>query len=311
MTGDLVPRRKVNEYLARAQSRGNQFSIRRDLVTAGVLTKMEALFLHDLINHTTRKKMRWLKVEGLWYFLCTVTFMWKSFRWDRNIQARLLKALSKKGFLKTCQRGKYANRRRWICLDLLKLEECLDEKKQSSSKNDDGESSKNDEGTSSNDDRMNNKEMNNRPRRSPPPRPWPNGMDDQPSTPTETDPLVEEFDLPCARRLAETLFKKGKAMRSKVNLTKWAAEFTKLRKAGVKRKRIKVVLDWFLENVGGYKVPETYSAASFCLLGEYPDGKPKGFIQVENAMDRKVRDDEQKKANRDPNELTSEEKWGY
>src|SRR5262245_39186135 len=98
--GDKVS--KYRRHLLRAQAARNHFTFRRDFVTSGLMTRDEALFFQDLLNHAAMCESSGKTDDGGW-FLCTVKYLRRSLGWSKDIQARLINALMRKDFI-DCRR---------------------------------------------------------------------------------------------------------------------------------------------------------------------------------------------------------------
>ena len=81
-------------------------------------------------------------------------------------------------------------------------------------------------------------------------------------------------DHKCATYLHQALIRHNKVMR-RVSISAWSREFLRLSQS-VEWSRIKKVLDWYCENIGGDFIPACYSASSFC----------EKFPKLEDAMRR-------------------------
>ncbi len=123
---------KYCDQLLRAQSSRNRFSFRRDYATSGIMTKLEALFIQDLINKVTMPKTK--KIEhkigdGVVriFFLCTVGYLQRSLAWDKVSQNRFLKSLEEKGFVQVKRLGEKGRRHVWI--NIKAIEDAVDQAK--------------------------------------------------------------------------------------------------------------------------------------------------------------------------------------
>ena len=116
-----------NELLLQSQSMDNRFSFRRDYVTTKVMSKLEALFIQDLINRATMKGVYKKIVEekdgSQPYFLCTVEFLERSLDWEHKTQSRLIGTLQEKGFIRVHYTG--LPRKRFVWIDILKIEQAV------------------------------------------------------------------------------------------------------------------------------------------------------------------------------------------
>jgi hypothetical protein len=116
--------RTYDRHMTRAMSRDNYFFFRRDYVLSGVMTKYEALFFQDVINHYHAKGTVKKAVGERRYMLCTVEYLEKSLGWDHVTQSRLLRSLKRKGFLETKKLG--CPPRRWVWLNIAAVEDEVD-----------------------------------------------------------------------------------------------------------------------------------------------------------------------------------------
>jgi hypothetical protein len=110
-------------HMHRALAADNWFAFRRDYVVAGLLTKIEALFLADPISLAGAPKTPRKKIDGKVFFRCTGKKLKRSLAWDSDAQTRYLGALRQKGFVETVRLG--APSRRWVYLDLAAVEDAL------------------------------------------------------------------------------------------------------------------------------------------------------------------------------------------
>lgn len=90
--------------LLKAWSTNNNFSFHRDFVK--IMSKMEALFIQDIINLATLDKAHY--VDG--WFQCTTGFLQGSLNWTEKEQMKLLQKLKKKGYLSVERKGIPATR---------------------------------------------------------------------------------------------------------------------------------------------------------------------------------------------------------
>lgn len=88
--------------------------------------------------------------------------------------------------------------------------------------------------------------------------------------------LKDSFEYKCSVKLCDNLKSKGKIIRTKINLKEWSEHFRELMQAKTK-KRIKIVLRWYLEHLRERWCPKLYCARTFC----------ERFAKVEDAMRRK------------------------
>lgn len=79
-----VSKAKCGRLVRRAGAKVNWFHFRRDFVMTKLLTRNQAMFLQDLMNHSE------IHADDEDWFLCTVEYLQRSLDWDRNIQNRML-----------------------------------------------------------------------------------------------------------------------------------------------------------------------------------------------------------------------------
>lgn len=128
-------------HVLRARSSSNHFTFSRDWVE--IMPKYTALFLQDLINRASHKRVRKKLIvdkDGVEreYFMCSIKFMKKHpMDWDKNTQTRFFKYLEdpSREFVKTSFIGHPS--RRWVYIDILKVETAVDKvlQEQSTGKN--------------------------------------------------------------------------------------------------------------------------------------------------------------------------------
>lgn len=121
----MVSSAVYQEHMLRAQGAGNWFQFRRDYVTSKLLTKIQALFLQDLINHAGARDTKRKLIDGEAFFLCTTEYLRNSLSWEPDSQQALLSQLKTKGFIKVRRIG--VPPLRWICIDVEAIETALDE----------------------------------------------------------------------------------------------------------------------------------------------------------------------------------------
>lgn len=117
------------KHLLRTQNYKNYFIFRRDFVKYGLMDKLEALMISDLINMSGMLKCKKKTFEGTdktkrQYFLCTKAYLEKSLNWTRKEQIRILANLEILSFIKTVKKG--SPPKRWIFIDVEHIEESLD-----------------------------------------------------------------------------------------------------------------------------------------------------------------------------------------
>lgn len=284
-----------HDILMWSQSQGNRFTFRRDFVIFDLLTKLEAVFIQDLINRATMKKIIRKEIEGKTYFLCTVEFLIRSLRWDRNHQIRLIKKLSEedRDYLRVKKLGNPPSR--WMWINIVKLEKDLQNAMKSSSTSfsvDETTSNDVDE-TTSNDVTKNvttevvtkqKKKKENvthsvRDRHTP----SKSGFLPQETTNEKTDSL-SKIDEEFAKQLYKALGDKNKLMRRNSSIVKWSKEFRLLRE-DIEVDRIRKVLNWYCKNIGVDRVRQVYSAKAF----------REEFLKLENNMDVQLKIKEEQK----------------
>ncbi len=138
---NTIPLDTYLRHIERARGAGNWFIFSRDYVTSGAMSKLQALFIQDLINLAAMKST---KKDADGFFLCTKEYLDSSLRWDADTQKDTLRALKKgpytvrkkvdgimtdvqkegKGFLELKHVG--VPPKRWIKLDLLAIEMAVD-----------------------------------------------------------------------------------------------------------------------------------------------------------------------------------------
>jgi len=122
--------------LARARSSGGFFQFSRDHVRLGLLKKIEACFLQDLINRRQMIYEKSLELEDMGktplideggYFKCTVKYLAnpKYMIWSEDEQKRLLPILIEKGLIKVKKTGLPPTRK--IRINFQVIEDRLDE----------------------------------------------------------------------------------------------------------------------------------------------------------------------------------------
>lgn len=89
------------------------------------MTKLDALFLQDLINLASMTRTKKVEIGGEEYFQCTVGYLENSgISWTEKEQEYHLKRLIKRGYVKKTRRGLPPTR--WVYIDLGKIENDLD-----------------------------------------------------------------------------------------------------------------------------------------------------------------------------------------
>jgi hypothetical protein len=113
---------RLSEHPARWAERargGTYFKVDRRL--AAILPQIEAVFLQDLYNHAGH-----LKKDEEGYFLCTSSYLEKSFFWSEKQQRDYLSSLKDKGLIKT-KRSKGIPARRMVRVESAVVERLLDD----------------------------------------------------------------------------------------------------------------------------------------------------------------------------------------
>ena len=273
------------EQLLRAQSLRNHFWFRRDYVLSGLMTKIEALLLQDLINLATLKKVKRkvIKEDGYdhVYFLCTVAFLERSLNWDHASQSRLLKAMEGKNFISIKHLG--LPRKRYVWINIHGIEDAVDEALPQSTANTDELPCKRTvdlpcKGTVGKKDNTNVLSSNTVKKHTvaaDAATEYANGFlaseeGIAPSKPAEQ----------LARDLCELLVSKGKLTRRPA-LSHWAKDFQELI-SNVGLERVQRALEGYRRVFGMKYVPKAYSAATFC----------EKFVQIEDAIARIERTEE-------------------
>lgn len=111
---------KHRQIITRIQAESNWFKFRRDLVTSGVFTRMEALFYQDLLNLSNipgRKK------DGEDFSLFTSSYLESSLDWGAEAQKKMLATLKERGFVTVKHVG--PEKRRWIRVESHLVEEAI------------------------------------------------------------------------------------------------------------------------------------------------------------------------------------------
>lgn len=123
MEGD-VPKSAYVRHIKRNKDAGNWFTFYRPYTK--ILPKLTSLFLQDLINLASTKNIIREEITGKEYILCTREFLVNSsIGWTVKEQNDHFHLLREKGFILSIRRGIPA--KRWIHIDLLKIEQNIDE----------------------------------------------------------------------------------------------------------------------------------------------------------------------------------------
>jgi len=120
-----IPESVYLRHLQRSKNTLNYFTFFRPFFK--ILKRLDALFLQDLINLASIPSTVTKTIDGEDYFLCTETFLKDSgSNWSSDEQNRHLASIKKKGFVKARKMGLPA--RRWVHIELQKIEDAIDEK---------------------------------------------------------------------------------------------------------------------------------------------------------------------------------------
>jgi hypothetical protein len=111
-------------HMRRATDPDNWFWFRRDYVTSGLLSEVEAIFLADLISLANAPNAAHRVIGGKVFFRCSGKQLKRSLAWDSDAQTRYLGALRDKGFVETVRLG--APARRWVHVNVAAVEDALD-----------------------------------------------------------------------------------------------------------------------------------------------------------------------------------------
>lgn len=125
--GKTVPESIYRKHVLRARSTRNHFTFCRDWVW--IMTKMEALFLQDLINRASSPKADKQIIDGKEFVLLSNKYLQKPpMSWDDRTCTKHLASLEEKGFVQIVRRGWKGKRFcRWVHIDVLQIETVLDE----------------------------------------------------------------------------------------------------------------------------------------------------------------------------------------
>lgn len=116
-----VPMSVYLRHIQRARGAGNWFQFSRDYVISGAMTKIQALFVQDVINLAA---MASTKKDEDDFFLCTVEYLETSMCWEKETQRKTINTLVEKGFLEVKRVG--VPPRRWLKVCLDKIENAVD-----------------------------------------------------------------------------------------------------------------------------------------------------------------------------------------
>lgn len=103
-------------------NQGGYFAFHREYVTVLGLSRHEALFLQDLINHYSMPNT----VRDGTYFLCTTAYLEASLAWSKDTQKDLLKSLRTRGYISTLEKG--MPKRRWVRINMQRILKDLKQK---------------------------------------------------------------------------------------------------------------------------------------------------------------------------------------
>jgi len=122
-----ISKEQYQSHLLRAKQADSWFHFCR--LYFKIMKRLEALFLQDIINlaQLNKTKVEWIKEgeESRLFFLCTANYLKKSgSHWTDDEQRRHILSLRKKGYIRSIRRGD--DGKRWLHVDLLKLETDLD-----------------------------------------------------------------------------------------------------------------------------------------------------------------------------------------
>lgn len=106
----------IRDLLLLAASTGDFFNFQRGFVKLLGLQHVTALFLQDLINHSSMERTI---TEDDGYFLCTTEYLAESLDWASATQYRQLIKLQEKKYLKFVNRGE--DNARWVWIDIEKI----------------------------------------------------------------------------------------------------------------------------------------------------------------------------------------------
>lgn len=296
-----ISRGDYQRHMLRERDKGNYFAFRRDYVTSRMLTRPEALFLQDIINHavTREKKNKRTPHEVNGWFLCTTKFLEKSLLWDKDTQNKYLRNFKGKKFIETMTRG--TPPKRYLRVDIYEIEHQLDVILGITSVNTEGVESaftdvaeyaftvtNNEKTTSSPANKKKNTVASQNSRASParsdsrrsdtsskstPNKVQPDKVSKQSSEQTTTPTLAQQW----ARKLYEFLMSNNLILKKLTTLNKWISTIQELYILLDKdSERISKALDWYILNHKVQYVPKIRSAQSF---------KDK-FLDLEDAIDR-------------------------
>lgn len=120
-----IPRTKYINHIRRARDTSSYFAFFRDYTK--IMSKLEALFLQDLINLSSLAGIKRTTIDGEDYFLCTIEFLEKSaIGWSVSEQKQHFKSLKKRGFINSIRVGIPA--KRLVSINFPNVEEAIDNK---------------------------------------------------------------------------------------------------------------------------------------------------------------------------------------
>lgn len=282
-----IPVAVYRRQMQRARATQSYFVFFRDY--GSILSKLEALFLQDLINRSQIQRDRSTKenplVDGDEYFLCTLKYLSdkRYLRWSEYEQERLFPLLIKKGFVKVKHKipdpnqGGGISKRRWVWINFIRIEQCLDELEgtayapvppgEHTTVPPGANNSLSDLITVATQERsrqIGEKQMNG------------TGFWKDDKSPKKGDPIQIDFEF--AMRLREITKRKSTIPYSRIG---WSNQFRQLRQAlNNDTQRIQKALDWYSKHIGKEYVPIIHSAQSFRMK----------FDSLEAAIARDLKD---------------------
>lgn len=222
-------------------NRDNYFSFNRKYVTVLGLSRHEALFLQDLINHYSMPNTA---RDGN-YFLCTTAYLETSLAWSKDTQKDLLKSLRERGYIDTMEKG--MPKRRWVRIVMKRI---LADFKQKASNGREKPPTERREKPLNMGGKSRHKELRNEERRRGTGDPPASGGSEPPPSPSSSLKQSRQHDEECrlaASRLRTALRDAGKVVRGNV-ADKWEDAFRLLRDVN-KAKDWRNILDWFCDNL--------------------------------------------------------------
>jgi hypothetical protein len=273
-------KQKNHKALLAAFNTSNYFLFNRKFVTVLKLSREEALFLQDVINHYG---MDGTVKQDDGFFLCTVKYLLRSLDWSEATQTRMLTKLVDRKFIKVRWDEKTGHR--WVFIDICVIADLVvestspqlegSEQKDPTLKLREGLPSKrglNKEGI---------KEVHTVRAAS-----RPDGEDEMSflgktnTKPVEVQPPPQDLSSTEPNRLAsrfyEIISRHRKLMRRPKGAA-WPLAFKELLTHRSTEQIVKV-LDWYDKNIHDQFTPQKYSAETFC----------RDFVAVESAMQRQL-----------------------